>query len=137
MRGLAGAWEGSPMALLGFLILVGVALTISAVVFRGGDSVRIDLEWFTVNTNAWAVFAAGALTLLMLILGFWLLVTGMKRSRQRRAEVKSLRKRADANDETATKTRQGSATAGAGPETKPQHAADGPDGHFDSAPRER
>ena len=50
-------------------------------VFRGGDSVRIDLEWFTVNTNAWAVFAAGALTLLMLVLGFWLLVAGLKRSR--------------------------------------------------------
>jgi len=124
------------MALLGFLILVGVTLAITAVVFRGGDSVRIDLEWFTINTNAWAVFAAGALTLLMLVLGFWLLVTGLKRSRQRRSEVKNLRKRADANQAAGS---GGAAQATASSDdTSPSHrSGDGPDDHFDSAPRER
>jgi uncharacterized protein HemY len=125
------------MALLGLLILVAVALAISAVVFRGGDSVRIDLEWFTINTNAWAVFAAGALTLLMLVLGLWLLTTGVKRSRHRRAEVRNLRKRADANEEAARRASETSTPAA--PQTaEAQHrSTDGPDDHFDSAPRER
>ena len=97
------------MALLGLLILVGVVLVISAIVFRGGDSVRLDLEWFTINTDAWAVFAAGAVTLLLLVLGLWLLTAGVKRSRRRRAEMRNLRQRADAGD--AAKQRDSEADA--------------------------
>lgn len=117
------------MALLGFLILVGVVLVITAVVFRGGDSVRIDLEWFTINADAWAVFAAGAITLVLLLIGLWLLRSGLKRSRRRRAEMRTLRERADANDAARQRAQPTEAT------NRPT-TTDGPDDHFDSTPRE-
>jgi hypothetical protein len=116
------------MALLGFLILVGVTLTIIAIVFRGGDSVRIDLEWFTINTNAWVVFAAGAVTVLLLVLGLWLFVSGMRRRRRKRAELRALRQRADANEAAA---RQNASTGAV-----PSERGNGPDEHFESTPRE-
>lgn len=119
------------MALLGFLILVAVALIISAIVLRGSDSVRIDLEWFTVNTDAWAVFAAGAVTVLMLGIGCWLLAAGLKRSRKRRAEMRALRDRADAKENAAAQPAAGTDTAAT------PGSAKSPDDHFDSTPRER
>jgi len=130
------------MALLGFLILVFVALTVLVAVFRGGDTVRIDVNAFTIESTVGQVFAAGALTLLLLAVGVWMMRTGLRRSRARRAEVQGLKKRAAAGDQAVKReqsraqTESGSAdeSTGSGPGKR---SADGPDSAFDSSPRER
>lgn len=124
------------MAVLGLLILIAVAIAVIAAVLRGGDSVRIDLDWFTIKTDAGVVFAAGAVTLLLFFIGLALLRRGLRKSRQRRAEAKELRKRAETAEEEARRERE--AHAAAADSTDAQHrAADGSDDHFDSTPRDR
>ena len=117
------------MIALGVFVLVIVGLASLAVVFRGGESVSIDLQWFTVNTTAGFVFLAGAVALALVAFGTSLLWEGLKRDRKRRKETKSLRSRAEANEESAS-------TGGSSEE--PGHVTgerSGPDDH--TAPRDR
>jgi len=45
---------------LGIFILLVVGLASLAVVFGGGQSVHIDMPWFTINTSVSVVFLSGA-----------------------------------------------------------------------------
>jgi len=127
------------MALLGFLILVFVALVVLVAVFRGGDTVRVDVNAFTIESTAGQVFAAGALTVLLLVVGIWLLRRGLRRSQARRAEMRGLKKRAAAGDEAVKRAEQSQPAAEERPAGDASHGSsdDGPDAAFDSSPRER
>jgi hypothetical protein len=123
------------MAVLGILLLIVVVLAVLAALFRGGASVDVDLEWFSVKTDASAVFFAGVATTLLFFVSIWLVLNGAKRMRRRRAEMRALRQRADESEKA--RREQGreptSTTTEAG---GPGAAAGGPDEHFDSTPRD-
>ena len=125
------------MLVLGILLLILVALVCLAAVVRGGDSVTVDLEFFSLRMDAVAVFIVGAATLLALLLGLWLVSSGLKRNRRRKQEVKALRKRAETSEEIARRERSAAAGGASAAPSSSTGSADGPDEHFDTAPRER
>jgi hypothetical protein len=121
------------MAVLGFLLLIVVVLAVLAVLFRGGASVKVDLEWFSVDTNVSAVFFAGVGATLLFFLAIWLILNGAKRTRRRRAEIRELRQRADESEKARREQQRTSTKTAASEPTTPAH---GPDDHFDTAPRD-
>ncbi len=126
------------MAILGLILLVVAAGAIIGVFANGGTDTRLDLGLFHLDTTVAGVFIAGAATLLIAVLGLWLLKAGLARTRRRRQEVKALRNQA-ANQRVASRDAPSTGTppqpGGAAPtERRP---GDDPDQHFDSAPRER
>jgi hypothetical protein len=127
------------MAILGLILLVVAAGAIIGVFANGGTDTRLDLGLFHADTTVAGVFIAGAATLLIAVLGLWLLKAGLARTRRRRQEVKALRNQAAnqrvANRRDAPSTGAAPQPGGAAPtERRP---GDDPDQHFDSAPRER
>jgi uncharacterized membrane protein len=123
------------MAVLGLLLLVVVVLAVIAALFRGGDSVHVDLEWFSIRTDASVVFFSGAAATLLFVLGAWLVLGGLKRSRRRRAELKALRQRAEASEKSRAQVAAEHPASTSTPE-KTRELRNGPDEHFDSAPRD-
>jgi ABC-type nickel/cobalt efflux system permease component RcnA len=154
------------MILLGALLALLAILVIVAAASRANEAASLDLGVFTLNTTAVGVFLAGAVTLLVLVLGLWFIANGLRRARKKRVEVKQLRQRAQ---ESAQRENERSSRPVAPPRRKrserrrvreepvvvrepieppenetsqPTGAHDttpdaGPDEHFKSAPRER
>ena len=83
------------MAVLGIIILIGVAVVTATVVANGDDPAVLNLVGFNVNTTIAGIYAVGALCLLLTVLGIFLLLGGAKRSNRRRKEVRDLRRQAD------------------------------------------
>ncbi len=115
------------MIILGLLILLVVAVVVIATLARGDDPTTIDLEWFVLRSNVSGVFIAGATTLLIGVLGVMVLLAGLRHSRRRRAEIKTLRDRASHSEEPARDN-------GPGPTGSQRHG--GADDSLDSAPRD-
>lgn len=112
------------MVIFGLVLLLLVALLVIAVVANGGDPASLDLQLFTIGTNVTGVFVAGAVTLLLGVLGLWLVAKGVKHDRSRRSQIKDLRKQASrrggkaaspaaATTVSQSSTRSGSPAAGA------------------------
>lgn len=93
------------MAVLGVLILLVFAVIVVATIARGDEPTQIDLDWFILRSNVAGVFLAGALTLLLGVVGLLVLLSGLRRSRRRRADIKELRGRAAANTAAAEQVR--------------------------------
>jgi hypothetical protein len=93
------------MVILGFLLLIAAVIAAIAAAARGNVSVHVDLEWFTLKTNAGVIFFLGAASMLLFLVGWWMIARSMRRSRERRREVKALRKRAEKSEETARRER--------------------------------
>jgi membrane protein implicated in regulation of membrane protease activity len=89
------------MVILGLLLLIIAVIAAITAIARGNVAVHIDLGWFTVKTDTGVVFFLGAAAMLAFVIGWWLLARGMRRGRERRREVKALRKRAVTSEETA------------------------------------
>jgi hypothetical protein len=83
------------MAVLGIIILIGVAVVTATVVANGAEPAVLNLVGFDVNTTIAGIYAVGALCLLLTVLGIFLLLGGAKRSNRRRKEVRDLRRQAD------------------------------------------
>ncbi len=127
------------MIVLGLLILVAaVAVTVGAIA-RGGADVSLDFGSFTVNTDAAGMFLTGAATLLVAVIGLWLLRGGLARSRQRRQEMRELRDRAARNESAARREREAAADERAQADAETGKHADPvqPSTTGDSAPPER
>jgi uncharacterized protein HemY len=126
---------------LGIFILLVVGIVSLAVVFGGGQSVHVDMHWFTINTSVSVVFLSGAVALALVVFGLSLLYEGLKRGHRRRKETKELRKRVTAGQTDPAGTgppATGSAgSAPTGGSSQPTAPPAGPDDHFDTAPRER
>lgn len=89
------------MVILGLLLVVLAIVVVVAVVLNGNDPAQIDMQWFTFKTDVTGIFAAGALTLLVGVVGLSLLVSGLKRARRKRAEVNALKARAASREPAA------------------------------------
>lgn len=89
------------------ILLILVAVVIVTAVGVGGDTTA-SLEAFnaTVTTSLAGFFAIGAGTALVLVLGVWLLASGIGRARQRRREWNDLRQQAAAAAPAASATEQ-------------------------------
>ena len=156
------------MIVLGaLLVLLAIAAFVAAIA-RGGRPASLDLGVVNVNTTVLMVFLAGALSLLVLVVGLSMLASGLKRERRRRQEVKALRQQAESAPARQSTERQAPPPRRepepserrtveqpqertvvvrreeAPPETvrreevPPGEAErEGPDDHFESAPRER
>lgn len=135
------------MVILGVLILLVFAGIVIATVARGDDPTLIDLDWFVLRSTVAGVFLAGALTLLLALVGVLVLLAGLRRSRRRRADIKDLRDRAAANAAAAEQVRaleaeRSGASSGEHASSR-RRAPDGrrepggSDESFDSAPRDR
>ena len=83
------------MIVLGVLLVLLAVVAVVAAVARGGAPAGMDLELFSFNTTVLGIFLAGALTLLLLVMGLSLIATGIARARRRRQEVKELRQQAE------------------------------------------
>jgi len=135
------------MVILGVLILLVFAGIVIATVARGDDPTLIDLDWFVLRSTVAGVFLAGALTLLLALVGVLVLLAGLRRSRRRRADIKDLRDRAAANAAAAEQVRaleaeRSGASSGEHASSR-RRAPDGrrepggADESLDSAPRDR
>ncbi|MEJ7773347.1 MAG: hypothetical protein WKF72_00950 [Nocardioidaceae bacterium] len=135
------------MVILGVLILLVFAGIVIATVARGDDPTLIDLDWFVLRSTVAGVFLAGALTLLLALVGVLVLLAGLRRSRRRRADIKDLRDRAAANAAAAEQVRaleaeRSGASSGEHASSR-RRAPDGrrepggSDESFDPAPRDR
>ncbi|MDQ1643331.1 MAG: hypothetical protein QOJ90_2682 [Actinomycetota bacterium] len=81
------------MLVLGLLlILLAAGLTIGAA-YDGSESATVELLGYSFDTTVAGVFFTGAGTMLLLLLGVWLLTASMGRARRRRAERKQLKAR--------------------------------------------
>jgi hypothetical protein len=151
------------MVIFGLVILLLAVLIVIAAVVHGGDPASLNLQLFTIKTNVTGVFVAGAVTLLLAVLGLALVVTGLRYDRRRRAQIKDLRTRASSGEQAAAAigpSTEPSESSGAAPTrsatdsptrrtaTPPSSTGagstsadvsernDGPDEYFESAPRD-
>lgn len=145
------------MIVLGVLVLLAVVAVSVVAIARGGDPVSFKVGSLTFDTDGTGMFLAGAGTLVLAIVGLWLLSKGLAHSRHRRQEMRELRDRAARNDEAARRE-QGAALDhnDTGADTGADNRADtttdttadttrvdesgrhvDTDDHFDSTPRDR
>jgi ABC-type nickel/cobalt efflux system permease component RcnA len=146
------------------MVAVAVLVILAAVTRAGNDEAVLNLGVIDVNTTALGIFLAGAVTLLVLVLGLWLIASGLRRARQKRSEVKQLRREAQESSQRSSdqaarpvappESRRGDKRrvveepgvvrepieeeqSGPAPTAERPAGSPGPDEHFDSAPRER
>lgn len=145
------------MVIFGLVLLLLAVLVVIAAVAHGGAPASLDLQLFTVKTNVLGTFVAGAVTLLVAVLGAALVVQGIRHDRARRAQIKDLKKRAagregkpaasspppKASSRPPTRTitdesssRSTTPTSSGGSTSADVRRDDGPDAHFESAPRD-
>lgn len=84
--------------IFGLVLLLLAVLIVIAAVAHGGDPASLDLQLFTIKTNVTGVFVAGAITVLLALLGLALVLGGLRHDRRRRGEIKELKKRAGRRD---------------------------------------
>ena len=102
--------KGAVMILIALLLLAAaIALIVAALI---GQSADVTVEFFdvTIETDSATVFLAGVVTGVVALFAFVLLRMAMRRSRQRREEVRELRRRAKAAP-AVTDDRSGSGAA--------------------------
>ena len=87
------------MIVLGVLVLLAVVAVSVVAIARGGDPVSFKVGSLTFDTDGTGMFLAGAGTLVLAIVGLWLLSKGLAHSRHRRQEMRELRDRAARNEE--------------------------------------
>jgi hypothetical protein len=81
------------MLALGLLLILGaVALTVGAV-YDGGDPATVEILGQSLSTTVAGVFFTGAATMLLFLMGVWLLSASMGRARRKRAERKEAKAR--------------------------------------------
>jgi uncharacterized protein YlxW (UPF0749 family) len=81
------------MLALGLLFILGAAAVTAGTIYDGGESASFELFGQTISTTMSGVFLAGVGTMLVFILGIWMLMSAMSRSRRKRLERKETRAR--------------------------------------------
>lgn len=81
------------MLALGLLFMIVAAAVTAGALYDGGESATFEIFGQTVGTTVGGVFVAGLATMLVFLLGVWLLMRSMARSRRKRHERKETRTR--------------------------------------------
>lgn len=80
------------MVVLALVLLVVAGVFAAAVLIEATDSVSPEVWGVSTDTTARGIFAAGAVTMLVFLIGLWLLKRSLARARRLRGEVKSLKR---------------------------------------------
>ena len=80
------------MLILGLLLILGSAALGAGLVYDGSEAASVEILGTTVNTTAAGIFFSGAATMLLFLLGVWMLTSSMGRSRRKRGEHKASRR---------------------------------------------
>jgi uncharacterized protein YlxW (UPF0749 family) len=80
------------MLVLGLLLILGSAALGAGLVYDGSDAASVEILGTTVNTTAAGIFFSGAGTMLLFLLGAWLVKSKMGRARRQRGERKASRR---------------------------------------------
>ena len=81
------------MLALGLLFILVAAGVTAGAIYDGGDSVDVEVFGTTIGTTASGVFMAGFATMLVFILGIWMLMSATSRGRRKRLERKETKAR--------------------------------------------
>ena len=81
------------MLALGLLFILGAAAVTAGAIYDGGESASFELFGQTIGTTISGVFMAGFATMLVFILGVWMLFSAMTRGRRKRLERKATKAR--------------------------------------------
>jgi ABC-type nickel/cobalt efflux system permease component RcnA len=81
------------MLALGLLFILGAAAVTAGAIYDGGESASFELFGQTIGTTISGVFMAGFATMLVFILGIWMLMSSMSRGRRKRLERKETKAR--------------------------------------------
>jgi ABC-type nickel/cobalt efflux system permease component RcnA len=81
------------MLALGLLFILGAAAVTAGAIYDGGESASFELFGQTIGTTISGVFMAGFATMLVFILGIWMLMSSMSRGRRKRLERKATKAR--------------------------------------------
>jgi hypothetical protein len=81
------------MLILGLLIILGSAALTVGIVYDGGEAATVEVLGTSVDTTVAGVFFTGAGTMLLFLIGVWLLTSSMGRARRKRGERKESRRR--------------------------------------------
>ena len=81
------------MLVLGLLLILGSAALGAGVAYDGNEAASVEILGTTVDTTAAGIFFTGAATMLVFLLGLWLLRSKLGRDRRKRGERKETRRR--------------------------------------------
>lgn len=81
------------MLALGLLFILGAVAVTAGAIYDGGESASFELFGQTIGTTISGVFMAGFATMLVFILGVWMLTSAMTRGRRKRLERKETKAR--------------------------------------------
>jgi ABC-type nickel/cobalt efflux system permease component RcnA len=81
------------MLVLGLLLILGSAALGAGLVYDGSEAAKVEILGTTVDTTMAGVFFSGAATMLVFLVGVWMLQSKMGRSRRKRVERKEARRR--------------------------------------------
>jgi ABC-type nickel/cobalt efflux system permease component RcnA len=88
------------MLVLGLLLIAAAAVVTVGALYDGGETATVEILGRSYETTVAGVFVVGAITALVFMIGVWALLSGMGRSRRKRAE----RKEAKARQHDSVKT---------------------------------
>ena len=91
------------MLVLGLLLILASAALGVGLVYDGSEAAKVEILGTTVDTTIAGVFFSGAATMLLFLVGVWLLQSKMGRSRRKRVERKEARRK---QRESVTKLEQ-------------------------------
>lgn len=81
------------MLVLGLLLIIGASLITVGAIYDAGEEATVEILGQTLTTTAAGVFVAGAVTMLMFLVGVWALMSSMGRAKRKRAERKQAKAR--------------------------------------------
>jgi cell division protein FtsB len=79
------------MLVLGLLLILGSAALGVGLLYDGSEAAKVEILGTTVDTTMAGVFFSGAATMLVFLVGVWMLQSSMGRSRRKRAQRKEAR----------------------------------------------
>ncbi|HEX7188632.1 MAG TPA: hypothetical protein VF423_10455 [Actinomycetes bacterium] len=81
------------MLVLGLLLILGATVITVGAVYDAGEEATVEILGQTLTTTAAGVFVAGAVTMLMFMIGVWALMASMGRAKRKRGERKEAKLR--------------------------------------------